>query len=246
MSGRGESAGRGNQTPARRAVPLLAALLAFTLSAPRVCLNDAAAKPRAAARQQEQVTRFRQVEPNRHAPELYADKLKLRISLVDLPGAREADSDCVIEYQLYFIPEEDFQRLMRSVGGRLKGLPDLSAFPGKVLLAGGKFKPARLSTLKGRTFLHQGINFKDKVPDRLRTKFANLVTRFSVKINDARLNTMVFDASSFLTHPFDDDPSNPERAIPRSTIYLNFYVSPQGDLFKSQLPRRDSDTSWGH
>ena len=222
---------------------MLITVLVAALSAAAIWAHSEANSP-VPAQQTRTVTTFRKAEPNRYAPELYVDKLKLRISLVDLPGAAQAGSNCEIEYQLYFIPEEEFINLMRNSirGGR--GEMDLSGSSGKILLAAGKFKPARLATLKGRTFVHGIIDFKGRVPDRLRTKFAAIITRYSVKINDARLNVMAYDAGHFITYPFADDPAQPERAIPRSTVYLNFYLSPQGNLFRSQLPRDDRNTSW--
>src|SRR6266446_6967893 len=55
----------------------------------------------------------------------------------------------------------------------------------------GDKKQTRLGALKERTIILTGVGFKQKVPDAQRTKFAHLMTGYSVKIFDAELNTTV-------------------------------------------------------
>jgi hypothetical protein len=47
-----------------------------------------------------------------------------------------------------------------------------------------------------------------------------------------------------MTKPFDDDPAQAGKAVPRKVIYTNFFISPKGDLFKSQWPREGDNTNW--
>src|SRR6187397_1302802 len=59
---------------------------------------------------QEQKMRIdgRTITPNRIAPELYSDKLSLKITLMNLPGAATSTSYWEVEYQVFFVPEKDF------------------------------------------------------------------------------------------------------------------------------------------
>jgi len=60
----------------------------------------------------------------------------------------------------------------------------------------------------------------------------------------ARLKTSLYRASFFLTEPFADDPDDPDKAVPRTSLYTNFFVTLEGQLFTSQLPRKANDTTW--
>ena len=174
-------------------------------------------------------------ENNLYAPNLYADKLDFRATLVDLPGAKKRQSSWVLSYQLFFIPEDQYYAALRRLpkGG---SSPTPEQFPGRVLLAEGQKKKTRLSTPQERTIALDGVAFKEKVPDALRTKFAVLMTSYSVKIFDAELNTTVYQSGVFLTDPYEEDEQ--KQAVARQTIYLNFSVSPNGTLNYSQLRRK--------
>jgi len=52
-------------------------------------------------------TVFRKLEPNLYSPQLYAEKLKIKFSLVDLPGSKDARSTWEVSYRLYFISEAE-------------------------------------------------------------------------------------------------------------------------------------------
>ena len=178
-------------------------------------------------------------EPNVYAPDLYADAIKMQFTLVDLPGAEAKGSYCEVQYRLYFVPEGEIQKIKSS---------DLRVedFPNKILLAEGSFRSRHLRTLSSRTFIRGPIAFKSKVPDNLRTKFANILTSYSVKIYDARLKTNLYKSSVFIAHPFDDDErfSTSEKFVPRQIVYTNFLVTPEGDLFDSQWRREPNSTRW--
>jgi hypothetical protein len=173
---------------------------------------------------------FKVREPNLHAPQLYADRIDFIATLVKLPGAQKKQSYWELSYQLYFIPEEKYYEALRGFprGG---SNPTPEQFPGRILLAEGHKKKTRLGELKERTINLTGVVFKEKVPDALRTKFAYLMTAYSVKIFDAELNTTVYRSGIFLAEPFEDQ--NQDAA--RKTIYLNFGVNPDGTLNGSQL-----------
>lgn len=230
----------------RRRLPAgLVSLLLVVLITPGVVGPAARASEPAPARTQRrgQANKIRSVQPNAYAPDLYAESLTFKLKLVGLPGAREAESDCEVRYQLYFIPEEEFNRVTRAARPGGDGLPDFAEFAGKILLAEGTFKPRRLDTLKARSHARRLIRFKSAVPAPARTKLGVLATRYSVKVNDARLNKMVFGTGTFIAHPFDDT-DDTEREVARTTVYLNFFVAEDGELFRSQLPRDDVNTSW--
>lgn len=185
---------------------------------------------------------FRKREPNLHAPEFYSDNLKLKIILVDLPGAGEARSSWEVSYQVFFIPEDKYYDALKQLpaGG---SDPTAAQFPGKLLLSEGQVKKNSLATIQERTYVRDTIPFKLKVPDEQRTKFARLMTSFSIKIFDAKLNTTIYRSGIFTTFPFDDT-SNQSGAVPRDTLYLDFLVTPQGDLYRAQWPRKEGNTNW--
>jgi hypothetical protein len=181
-------------------------------------------------------TGFKTREVNVHAPNLYADKLDFVATLVDLPGAQNKQSYWELSYQLYFVPEEKYFEAVRRLP-RGASNPTPEQFPGRILLAEGHRKKTRTDTPQERTIKLTGVPFKQKVPDAQRTKFAVLMTSYSVKIFDAQLNTTVYRSGIFLTEPFAADPRDQNREIARNTIYLNFGVNPDGTLNRSQTAR---------
>jgi hypothetical protein len=209
-------------------------------AAPALCLTLALLIPFAAtpARgQRKQNRNLREVEPNVYAPQLYADRLKLKLTLINLPGAPDPRSTWEASYQIYFIPESNFQSVLRSApsGG---WNPSPADFPGRILLGEGRIRRTSLRTLAERIHLSRGLALKSRVPDKMRTKFATIMTSYSVKIYDARLDSTVYRSGTFVAKPFADD----EGA--RTTLYANFYVSPTGQLFYSQRPRNSDATTW--
>ncbi|HEY0321942.1 MAG TPA: hypothetical protein VGC66_13365 [Pyrinomonadaceae bacterium] len=197
--------------------------------------------------------RTRRAEPNVLAPELYMEHLKLKMTLVDLPGASDPKSYWEGTYQLYFVSEADHNRALEEAvklasgpkGGAVGINLDLAQFPAKVLLAEGSFKKSGLASLKDRTFMLDRIAFRAKVPEAARTKEARLLLSCSVKIFDARLKQTIFrtrlwDAQA----PMMQDAAQPERDVTRTTVYSNFYVTKTGDVYESQWTREGEDTSW--
>jgi hypothetical protein len=176
---------------------------------------------------------FKTREPNLYAPNLYADSLDFVATLVNLPGAQKRQSYWELSYQLYFVPEDKYYEAVRRLprGG---SNPAPEQFPGRILLAEGHKKKTRLGTLKDRTITLAGVTFKSKVPDAQRTKFAVLMTAYSVKIFDAELNMTVYRSGIFLTEPYEPDAQ--KQANARKKLYLNFGVNPDGSLNRSQLP----------
>jgi hypothetical protein len=184
---------------------------------------------------------FKTREPNVHAPELYADNLDFVATLVNLPGAQKRQSYWELSYQLFLVPEEKYYAALKSFP-RGASNPTPEQFPGRILLAEGHKKKTRLGTMKERTITLAGLPFKQKIPDAQRTKFALLMTGYSVKIFDAELNTTVYRSGIFLTEPFEMNDQNQTSA--RKTIYLNFGVNPDGTLNRSQSARTSNDTGW--
>ena len=189
-------------------------------------------------------SRLRAMEPNVHAPELYADKLTPLFCLVNLPGADSPASYIELSYQVYFIAEAVFRETVARVSGEGGRLASPTQFTDKILLGEGRFRIKRLGTLIERTRAERPIDFKARVPDSLRTKFATVLTTFAVKIYDGKLKTPFYRTSFFATQPFDDDPAQQGRAVPRLNLYTNFIITDKGDLYTSQWRRASGDTGW--
>jgi hypothetical protein len=173
------------------------------------------------------------------------------MSLVDLPGSNEQASYWEVTYKLYFISEAEYYEVLNQIlkqsapgGGAVTWNPDPSAFPGKILLAEGEFKKTKLSSLQDRVYEREGVVFKSKIPDKDRTKYAQILSSYSVKIFDARLKTPIYRSGEYLTTPFTDNPEVKGNVIPRTTIYTNFFVTAKGQLFASQMPRGPQDKTW--
>jgi hypothetical protein len=182
-------------------------------------------------------------EPNLYAPHVYADNLEFIATLVDLPGARKKRSYWELSYQLYFVPEDKYYEAVKRLP-RGPSNPTLEQFPGRMLLLEGHKMTRHLDSLKERTIHLTGVRFKQKVPDSQRTKFAYLMTHFSVKVFDAELKTTVYRSGLLFTEPYEDHPQDPNQAIARKTIYLSFMVTPEGNLHLSQLARDPGSTKW--
>jgi hypothetical protein len=184
---------------------------------------------------QGRVSGFRVREVNVHAPSLYADHIDFIATLKDLPGARHKQSSWELSYQLFFVPEDKYHEALRHAPkGGFNPTPE--HFEGRILLAEGHKKKTRLGTLKERTITLNGVPFKQKVPDALRTKFSVLITAYSLKIFDAELNTTVYHSAVFVTDPFEASAHDQKQAVPRKTLYLSFGVNKNGTLNRSQLP----------
>ena len=181
-------------------------------------------------------------EENVYAPHLYSDTLDLAATLVDLPGANNTRSYWELSYELYFVPEDKYyEALERAPRGPSN--PTVEEFPGRILITHGRLKRTRLATLQQRSLLLNGIPFKRKIPDRQRTKFAHLLTAYSLKIFDAALNTTAYHSGVFLTEPFETDGKDQRQATARKTLYLSFRINPNGSLNRSQLPPKLGNTT---
>jgi len=171
-----------------------------------------------------------------YAPNLYTDNIDFIATLTKLPGANKKQSYWELSYELYFIAEDKYHEALRRLptGG---SYPKPEHFPGRILLAEGHKKKTRLATLEERTITLSGVALKQRVPDPQRTKFAVLMTGYSVKIFDAELKTTIYHSGIFLTDPFDTHPQDDKQVIARKTIYLNFGVNQDGTLNRSQVAR---------
>lgn len=180
-------------------------------------------------------------EPNLHVPNLYADNIDFVATLVDLPGAKNKQSYWEFSYQLFFVPEEKYYATIRRMpkGG---SNPTPEEFEGRILLAEGHQRKTGLDTLKHRTIALRGLPFKQKVPDAQRTKFAYVMTAYSLKIFDAVLNTTVYRSGIFLTEPYEANPQAQNQDVARKTFYVTFAVTPNGTLNRSQEGPKLSDS----
>lgn len=187
----------------------------------------------------------RSITPNRPAPELYVDKLALKCTLINLPGANDPSSSWQLEYKVYFVAEQDFERIMRQLNKEGKA-GDLRPenFPTKILLTEGTLNKRKLSTLPERTVWRQAIDFKNKIPAEQQTAFASVMSFYSVKIYDAKLKKNVYGSDVFVVPPFDTNTNDRENFTPNTTLYLNFYVADDGALYRSNRKGASETTQW--
>lgn len=187
----------------------------------------------------------RTVRPNLIAPELYSDKLSLKITLMNLPGAATSASYWEVEFQVFFVPEQEFEKNMKELNKAGKGRelrPEY--FPGRILLATGKFNKQKLETLKERAFVRQGIPFRDKIPSEQQTSFSSLMSFYSVKVFDGKLKKDVYGSDVFIVPPFETDTDDRNSLLARTGLYLNFFVAPDGSLYRSNTKSASETTEW--
>ncbi len=187
----------------------------------------------------------RMIVPTGVTPQLYADDLSLKITLMNLPGAKNPASYWQLEYKVYFVAEAEFEKTIRQLQkeGKDRELrPDY--FPNKTLLADGKLNQHDLSTLPLRTVLRNGIEFKRKIPREQQTSLSKILSFYSVKIYDGDLKKDIYQSELFIVPPFDTDSDDKTNLQPRSHVYLNFYVSPEGALYRSSRKSASETTEW--
>lgn len=189
-------------------------------------------------------------ESNLYSPNLYVDYLKLNITLVDFPGALLPESRWELSYRLFFVPEGEWKKSASDRMKRRKSSEEIvfldseaDSYPIKTLLAEGTVRPANLADLNHRTFISDRIQFRDKIPDRHRTKFAKLLTTYVVKIYDAKLNLTFSRSRLFDRFPFEEEASG-SKVQPCQVVYLNFLISPDGKLHDSQVKREKQVLTW--
>lgn len=187
----------------------------------------------------------RTIAPNRVTPELYSDNLSLKITLMNLPGAKNSASYWQVEYKIYFVAEAEFEKTFQQLKKEGKSR-DLSPdhFPNKTLLAEGALNRRDLKTLQARTAIRDGIEFKRKIQTDQQTSFSNILSFYSVKIYDGDLKKDIYQSDVFIVPPFDTDSDDKTNFLPRSHVYLNFYVSPEGALYRSNRKSASETTQW--
>lgn len=187
----------------------------------------------------------RTIKHDTPAPELYSDKLNLKITLMNLPGAQEASSYWQGEYRVYFVAEKDFETTMKQLTreGRNKELKP-EYFPSRILLAKGDFSRRKLTTLRERTILREGIEFKGKIPPGQQTAFSNILTFYSIKVYDAKLRRSIYGSDVFVVPPFDTNTPDRTTFSPGTALYLNFFVSDNGSLYRSNRKSASETTEW--
>ena len=186
----------------------------------------------------------RVVKPNVIAPELYSDTLSLKITLKNLPGATTPTSHWQVEFQVFFVSEQDFGKNLKDIkeAGKYRELKP-EYFPSRILLAKGKFNKQGLSTLKERAFVHEGIVFRKKIPPNQQTTFCRIINFFSVKVFDGKLKKDIYDSAVFIVPPFDTD-TDDSSLLPRTNLFLNFFVADDGWLYKSNTKKASETTEW--
>ena len=187
----------------------------------------------------------RTIAPNRVTPELYSENLSLKITLMNLPGAKNSASYWQVEYKLYFVGEAEFEKTFSQLKkeGKSREL-NPEYFPNKTLIADGKLSKRDLKTLQARTVIRDGIEFKRKVATDQQTSFSNILSFYSVKIYDGDLKKDIYQSDVFIVPPFDTDSDDKTTLQARSHVYLNFYVSPDGALYRSNRKSASETTEW--
>ena len=186
----------------------------------------------------------RTIKPNVIAPELYSDKLSLKITLMNLPGAAMSTSYWEVEFQVFFVAEQDFGKNLKDMKKAGKG-PELRPeyFPGKILLATGKFNKHQLTTLKERAFVRQ-IDFRNKIPPEQQTSFSSLMSFYSVRVFDGKLKKDIYGSDVFIVPPFERDTNERNSFFPRTELFLNFFVAEDGSLYRSNTKSASETTEW--
>ncbi|HJP92913.1 MAG TPA: hypothetical protein VJ875_13225 [Pyrinomonadaceae bacterium] len=187
----------------------------------------------------------RRIIPNAIAPEVYADALSLKITLMNLPGAAIPASHWEVEYKVFFVAEQDFEKSMKELNKAGKGR-DLRPeyFQSRILLAEGKYSKRNLPSLKERAFFQEGIVFRDKVPHEQQTSFCSIMTFYSVKVFDAKLKKDIYGSDVFIVPPFEADVNDRNVLSPRTDLFLNFFVAEDGSLYRSNTKSASESTEW--
>jgi hypothetical protein len=164
---------------------------------------------------------------------------------MNLPGAATSASYWEVEFQLFFVPEQEFEKNMKELNKAGKGRelrPEY--FPGRILLATGKFNKQKLDTLKERAFVRHGIPFRDKIPSEQQTSFSSLMSFYSVKVFDGKLKKDIYGSDVFIVPPFETDTDDRNSLLARTGLYLNFFVAPDGSLYRSNTKSASETTEW--
>lgn len=195
--------------------------------------------------------RMTRISPNTPAPELYADKINFRTTLVNLPGAAAEGSYYQVFYEMYFVSESEYKKtldnLMKDIPEingmkSLKDAPPKEAYSVKTLLASGSFAKKNLKTIDDRIEEKTAIPFSAKIAEKDKTQGGHILTFYTVKIFDAKLDKTVYRESAFVYKPFEQDEKGKNTVS--DSFYLSFYVNEKGDLYTSSL-KRDKSESWG-
>lgn len=178
------------------------------------------------------------VTRNSYAPELYAENLDFRTMLVNLPGAKTSGSNWQVSYQIYFVPESDFDNSIPKIRSREPAPQDFSQ---KILLASGSFNKNPISEISQRVIEKNAIIFSSKIPNNSKTAFAKIIVFYSAKIYDAKLKQNIYSSSLFITPPFASNGSDKE---PRRKLFLNFFVNENGKVYTSNEARNKTNLNW--
>lgn len=210
------------------------------------CLLLSSLWPVGSAGQQQKIRVDRRtIRPNLISPELYSDKLSLKITLMNLPGATTSTSNWEVEFQVFFVPEQEFEKNMKELNKAGKGRelrPEY--FPSKILLATGKFTKQRLATLKERAFVREGIAFRNKIPAEQQTSFSSLMSFYSIRVFDGKLKKDIYGSDVFIVPPFETDTNDRNSLLPRTDLFLNFFVADDGSLYRSNTKSASESTEW--
>ena len=79
------------------------------------------------------------------------------------------------------------------------------------------------------------------MPDKERTKFSYIMTDYTVSVTDAVLRKTIQRSGILMERPFDMEG---RQVVPRKTLYANFFITPQGDFYFSQLPQSTAVAAW--
>jgi hypothetical protein len=117
-------------------------------------------------------------------------------------------------------------------------------FPGRILLATGKFNKQKLDTLQERAYVRPGIVFRNKIPADQQTSFSSLMSFYSIKVFDGKLKKDIYGSDVFIVPPFEADSDDRNSLLARTDLFLNFFVAEDGSLYRSNTRSASESTEW--
>jgi len=117
-------------------------------------------------------------------------------------------------------------------------------FPSRILLTTGKFNKQKLDTLQERAYVRNGIAFRDKIPADQQTSFSSLMSFYSVRVFDGKLKKDIYGSDVFIVPPFEADTNDKNSLLPRTDLFLNFFVAEDGSLYRSNTRSASETTEW--
>jgi len=92
--------------------------------------------------------------------------------------------------------------------------------------------------------VRNGIAFRDKIPADQQTSFSSLMSFYSVRVFDGKLKKDIYGSDVFIVPPFEADTNDKNSLLPRTDLFLNFFVAEDGSLYRSNTRSASETTEW--